>query len=112
MGIDFLRLSDSRRPLMEERSTLNAWMYCLHLISFLGVITNCFLLGISMERVPAFVPLEYHSFVGSKMGKFAVVVALEHLLLGVKAALNLIISDEPLALKKKQARESLDMMKT
>ena len=109
--IDFLRLEESRRPLIEERSTLNAWVECLHLISFISVITNCFLLGLNIEHIPTFVPAEYAAFLEMDIGKVLAAVVLEHFLFGIKIILNFFIPVEPILLQKKQAIETLEKEK-
>lgn len=93
--LDFAKLSDCRRPLIEERSSLGAWLHCMEVVSVFGVITNCYFLGEVSQDFASLFPANESEFMKTDFGKFVAVIALEHILLGIKVFLLFGIEDEP-----------------
>ena len=61
--VDFLRLSNCRRPDLIDRSSLNGWITCLSFLGYASIFTNSFLLCIVSKDVHAIVPGQYLSMV-------------------------------------------------
>lgn len=92
---------------MVLRSGIGAWQNCLEVISILAVITNCFLLAIVSSKLHTIVPndLQFLLTDHGLYGRVIIMIALEHVLLGIKVLLSQLIDDQPRHIREEQARQ-------
>ena len=86
--VDLFKLSKCRRPQVVNRSSIGAWLYALEAINFLSVLTNCALLALVSKQMHHIVPSELHPMLETDHGRFAVMIVIEHIILGVKFVLS------------------------
>jgi hypothetical protein len=67
----------------------------MEIVSFFGVITNCYFLGEVLNDFSSLFPTQQAEFMNTEFGKFVAVIVLEHILLGIKVFLLLGIEEEP-----------------
>ncbi len=121
--VDFLKLSGCRRPDIIDRSTLQGWMTCLTVLSYASVFTNSFLLCIASKNLGSIVPKDYISYIETDIqrfsefsfifyyARFALLVLVEHALLGLKVVLSHLIEDLPRWVQEKRAQEAQRLRK-
>ena len=109
--VDFMKLDACKRPLVEERSGLGAWLHCFEFISFVGVLTNCCLISEVMHDLPEILPAQFSPLLEQSYGKLLAVVILEHIIFGVKILLACLISSDPLYIQYHAAEELLNESK-
>lgn len=130
--VDFNKLSNCQRPQFKYRydvfflllifaaiislyymcfsSSIGAWQTCLQVISFVSVLTNCFLLAIVSEKLHILVPVQaLHVHLDSEYGRMVAMWALEHLLLAIMFILMSIIPDVPRNIRIFQAKQSVEV---
>jgi hypothetical protein len=74
---------------------MGAWYLCFEIITFLCIITNCYLLSQLSSNFNFIVPQSYEFLLNSDLGRFGLLILLEHLLFGIKLALMYFIDDVP-----------------
>ncbi|XP_053570240.1 anoctamin-10 [Bombina bombina] len=95
-----------KRPFAEPAANIGVWQLAFEVMGVIAVITNCTLLGMS--------PQVTSLFESSKMDLILIVALIEHILLGLKFILALVISDQPYDIRVKLARlefESMEALK-
>ena len=93
--IDLVTIGSYRRPLIDVRSSLGPWLFCLELTSFCGVATTCFLICEVSDYVTDISTDAYDGYFASETGRFVTMVVLEHVFIGLKIALMCLIEDVP-----------------
>lgn len=104
--VDFLRLSNCRRPDLVDRSSLNGWITCLTILGFTSVFTNSFLLCLVSKNIHSIVPTQYLSMVQTDFSRFVLLVIVEHSLLALNVLLSNLIEDVPRWVQEMQAQEA------
>jgi hypothetical protein len=67
--VDLFKLTECRRPALKQRSNIGSWQYCMEFISFLSVITNCYLIVMVSTHFEMLVPDDLEPFVRSESGR-------------------------------------------
>lgn len=67
--VDLFKLTECRRPPLIQRSNIGAWQYCMEFISFLSVITNCYLIVHVSTHLELILPDELDPYVRSESGR-------------------------------------------
>lgn len=67
--VDLFKLTECRRPALQQRSNIGSWQYCMEFISFLAVITNCYLIVMVSTHFEMIVPGELEPYVRSESGR-------------------------------------------
>ena len=98
--VDFMKLQISRRPLLDQRSNLGAWMHCLHFVSFSAIGTNSYLLAVVFKNYIVYFPEEYHEFLQTKFGSFCIFTLISHTLYHIKQIILRMVKNEPAWLRK------------
>lgn len=68
--VDLFKLTECRRPALKQRSNIGSWQYCMEFISFLSVITNCYLIVMVSTHFEMLVPNDLEPFVKSESGRY------------------------------------------
>lgn len=104
MRLDAYKLCRGRRrPLAEKTGGIGIWEHLLHIVSVIGVLTNCWLVGFTSELFRS---------IGksvSQVGLFAIVVGWEHIMLLIKYVMQTSISPLPLSVANSLRREQYDL---
>jgi anoctamin-8 len=103
--VDLTKLGSCKRPKLYLRSTIGAWQTCLEIVSVISVLTNCFLLALISTKLVDYVPLAFHGILESELGRIMMMLAMEHVLLGIKVLMMCIIDDVPRNIQEEQARK-------
>lgn len=67
--VDLFKLTECRRPALQQRSNIGSWHYCMEFISFLSVITNCYLIVNVSTHFELIVPDDLEPYVRSESGR-------------------------------------------
>jgi anoctamin-8 len=105
--VDLTKLGSCKRPKLYLRSTIGAWQTCLEIVSVISVLTNCFLLALISTKLVDYVPLAFHGILESELGRILMMLAMEHVLLGIKVLMMCIIDDVPRNIQEEQARKQM-----
>lgn len=90
MRLDAYKLCKGRRrPLAEKTGGIGVWEHLLHIVSVIGVLTNCWLVGFTSQLF-----LSIGESV-TQVGLFAIVVGWEHVMLLIKYVMQTSISPLP-----------------
>jgi Calcium-activated chloride channel len=92
-----------RRPLAEKTGGIGIWEHLLHIVSVIGVLTNCWLVGFTSSL--------FRSIGDSvtQVGLFAIVVGWEHIMLLIKYVMQTSISSLPLSVANSIRREQHEL---
>jgi len=108
--VDFRKLSNCQRPKFVYRSSIGSWQTCLQIISFVSILTNCFMLAIVSEKLHVLVPIQsYHFLFDTEYGRLVAMWILEHILLGIKLTLMSVIPDIPRNIRIYQAKQAVEI---
>jgi hypothetical protein len=105
--VDLTKLGQCRRPRLVLRSTIGAWYTCLEFVSFVAVLTNCYLLAMVSTHLDVLAPSVFHIHLDTEYGRLLAMLALEHLLLAVKVVMMNVIDNVPRHIQEKQARKRI-----
>jgi hypothetical protein len=106
MRLDAYKLCRGRRrPLAEKTGGIGIWEHLLHIVSVIGILTNCWLVGFNTEL---FRSIGESESVG-QVGLFAIVVGWEHIMLLIKYVMQTSISPLPLSVANSLRREQYDL---
>eukprot|EP00903_Cladosiphon_okamuranus_P008980 g8591.t1 len=104
--IDHRKLLRCRRPAYIDRSSIGAWYGVLEFVGTASVLTNCLLLALTAEKLRLYIPAPLETqFPNAKYIVMAVFA--EHMILGVKAAVRVLIDDVPDGVERAMAEELL-----
>lgn len=67
--VDLFKLTECRRPALKQRSNIGSWQSCMEFISFLSVITNCYLIVMVSTNFEMIVPADLVPYVASENGR-------------------------------------------
>ena len=97
--VDIVKLSGAKRYSSQvNRARIGVWQDIFEFTGFVAVLINTYLLCFSCENFSEILPADFdHDIWLSFSGRFMVMVGLEHLLLGLKYALRLILYDDAVA---------------
>eukprot|EP01034_Spumella_vulgaris_P025395 gene25395-31853_t len=107
-SVDIAKLAECRRSPIEVRSTIGAWQSCLEIISFVSVLTNCFLLVAVSTQLGLLLPGELKALLNAENGQFLAMLVIEHFLVAVKLVMMNLIDDTPRWVKEALAAEKND----
>lgn len=68
--VDLFKLTECRRPALQQRSNIGSWQHCMEFISFLSVITNCYLIVMVSTHFEMIVPTDLGPMVQSESGRY------------------------------------------
>jgi hypothetical protein len=68
--VDLFKLTECRRPALKQRSNIGSWQYCMEFISFLSVITNCYLIVMVSTHFEMLVPDDLEPLVRTESGRY------------------------------------------
>jgi len=71
--VDLFKLTECRRPALQQRSNIGSWQHCMEFISFLSVITNCYLIVMVSTHFEMIVPTDLGPMVQSESGRYVCV---------------------------------------
>jgi hypothetical protein len=77
--VDLFKLTECRRPPLMQRSNIGSWQYCMEFISFLSVITNCYLIVNVSTHFELIVPDDLEPYVRSESGRSVAGVTHTHI---------------------------------
>ncbi|CAM9672917.1 unnamed protein product, partial [Choristocarpus tenellus] len=104
--IDHDKITKCRRPPYINRSGIGAWYGILEIVGVASVLTNCLLLAAATHRMDKLVPVAVaEQFPHAKHLVMAVLV--EHIILGLKAGMGMMIDDVPDGVERSMAEEML-----
>eukprot|EP01031_Cornospumella_fuschlensis_P026837 gene26837-32435_t len=103
--VDITKLGQCRRSHVKIRSNIGAWQTCLEALSFMAVLTNCYILAMASNKLSILVPSSFHGYLDSDYGRLMAMLALEHVLFGAKLLMMSIIDDVPRRVQEALARE-------
>lgn len=88
-----------RRPLAHKTGGIGVWEHVLHIVTVIGVLTNCTLMG--------FTHAKFYAISGSDeiLGLFAIVVGWEHVMLLIKYVMQASISPFPKSVQDEMKKE-------
>lgn len=107
-SVDLLKLKSCRRPPFLLASSIGAWQTCFEFMSFVGVITNCYILATSSSHLYAIVPTAFSTYLDYENGKLIIMVCLEHCLILLKVILMCLVDDVPYRIKECLAKARVD----
>jgi len=97
------------RPEYRGAQNIGYWYDMLYLLGTLSVITNCCIIGFSLNSIPDIFgtkdPTTGHYEYYVMFNAFAVIVIMEHFLFAFKSLLSFLIPDVPGDIKKNRARQ-------
>lgn len=67
--VDLFKLTECRRPRLLQRSNIGSWQHCMEFISFLSVITNCYLIVMVSTHFEMIVPAGLEPYVQTENGR-------------------------------------------
>lgn len=105
--VDLFKLGSLKRPKVLLRSNIGAWQTCLEIISFIAVLTNCFLLAMISQKLQVLVPSIFAEHMSHEYGRVLAMIALEHILFGIKILMMNVIPDVPRHIQESLARDRL-----
>ncbi len=108
--VDLMKLSSMRRPPLILRSSIGAWQTCLEILSFIAILTNCYLLTMVSSKISVLVPSSFHDHLNSVHGKLLAMIALEHLLFGFNVAFTHFIEQVPRFIREGVARKRVKQL--
>jgi len=94
----FKLLTAYTRPEYSGAQSIGTWFAILELLGVLAVVTNCLLIGFSFAPINKLLSEDYFHV-------FAVIVAMEHIILFTKYIIAVLIPDVPGWIKKEQSRQ-------
>ncbi len=68
--VDLFKLTECRRPRLLQRSNIGSWQHCMEFISFLSVITNCYLIVMVSTHFEMIVPEGLEPYVQNENGRY------------------------------------------
>lgn len=93
--VDIHKIGICRKPTHTRRSNMGAWLWCLEFISFISVLTNCYLVTMVSTHVDILIPTSFHKFLATEEGKIVVMLLIEHVLMAIKVVMAVLIDDVP-----------------
>jgi hypothetical protein len=67
--VDLFKLTECRRPTILQRSTIGSWQSCMEFISFLSVITNCYLVVMVSTHFEMIIPEDLVPYMATESGR-------------------------------------------
>lgn len=67
--VDLFKLTECRRPALKQRSNIGSWQFCMEFVSFLSVITNCYLIVMVSTHFEMIVPTDLAPYMASESGR-------------------------------------------
>ena len=110
-SIDLRKILCMKRPSIVDRSTIGSWEACLNVINFTAVITNSFLLCMVSNSIKNVLPAGYETYTDDILGKFVLMVVLEHVIMIVKGMLMHVIEVVPIKMQESVAKTSTESNK-
>ena len=104
---DLKKLSECRRPPVYFRSTIGAWQTCLDILSFAGLLTNCYILAMTSTHFETIVPPGMADFLETETGRIIFMLLLCNFLIVVKVCMIFMIGEVPRHIQAKEALKHL-----